>query len=81
MKTTTTINDLKRSGSVLGAAIKTSRSFPLDASIFCDATPLRPAHHILREMFDRVGVLEYGKYSHGLFKKPLKIFLKPKTVF
>jgi len=79
MKTTTTINNLKRSGSVLGAAIKTSRSFPLDASILWDAT-LRPAHHILREMFDRVGVLEYGEnIAMGCSRSHWR-FLKPKTV-
>jgi len=40
--------------------------FLLDAGVNRDAT-LRPAHHILREMFDRVGLLESGeKNSHEL---------------
>ena len=50
--------------------------FPLDAGVYRDAT-LRPAHHILREMFDRVGVLESGeKNSHELLKNHWRFFLE-----
>ena len=52
--------------------------FPLDAGVNRDAI-LRPAHHILREMFDRVGVLESGeKNSHELLKNHWRK-VKPKN--
>ena len=64
---------LKRSGSVLGAAILSSK-FPLYYWHQGDASSRARSSHSPRDVRLSGSIGIWWKYSHGLLKKPLKIF-------